>query len=378
MRIQKSTDKEDFGRKGLFRADSIVPTLIYFIMNTTLQTQHLAEKYEALIAKNPNLRIRDAADALGCSEAELLFYTGQGKLLDTTPTACIQTFEKMGHVMSLTRNQSCVLEHKGTFKKVDIHGQVATVIGSIETRAFFHGWIHFFAVEFAKGNRQMRSIQVFDRFGDAVTKVYLLEDENPEAYNLLTSQVKSTDHFTVESGPEATTEEIPSDFDKQSFVDSWKKIGDPHDFFGMLRTYNIGRYSAMKVAEGACTYNFPTDAIPELLKRVAAESMPIMIFAGNRGNIQIHQDVIKQVVPLEQPNGKHWINVMDSEFNMHLRMDLLRDSWVVYKPSADGPVWSIECYDENQQLAVQFFGLRKPGIAQPTEWKALIDTFSNS
>ncbi|MCC5918595.1 MAG: hypothetical protein JJU02_14835 [Cryomorphaceae bacterium] len=32
MRIQKSTDKEDFGRKGLFRADSLFKSVIYFKM----------------------------------------------------------------------------------------------------------------------------------------------------------------------------------------------------------------------------------------------------------------------------------------------------------------------------------------------------------
>lgn len=332
----------------------------------------IAQAYEQLLNTNPKIRFRDAADQLNISEAELLHHTKTGVLLDIDPETCIKAWKNFGRVMSLTRNNACVLEHKGEFEEVEISGPVATVIGPIETRAFFHGWKHFFAVEQRKGTGIMRSIQVFDRFGDAVTKVFIQNDKPNPSFEELKSKAHRTERFQVEK--EQPKNEVVSSVDKDTFVAAWKAISDPHDFFGMLREHGIDRFSAMKLAEGECTFPFPTEKIPELLNQLSDKNMPVMIFAGNRGNIQIHQDVIKKILPLHTDDGKFWINVMDPNFNLHLRMDLLNKSWIVYKPSPDGPVWSIESYDLNNEIAIQFFGLRKPGIPQPKEWKSLVDT----
>jgi putative hemin transport protein len=340
-------------------------------MIETENKSSIARAYEHLLVENPKIRFRDAAEQLNVSEAELLFHTKMGTLLNITPETCIEAFKDFGRVMSLTRNEACILEHKGEFEEVEISGPVATVIGPIETRAFFHGWNHFFAVEQRKGTGIMRSIQVFDRFGDAVTKVFILNDKPNSAYEQLKANISQSESFNVDKD-ELKNQVTPS-VDKETFVAAWKAISDPHDFFGMLRNHNIDRFSAMKLAEGECTFPFPSAKIPELLNQLSDKNMPVMIFAGNRGNIQIHQDVVKKIVPLHTDDGKFWINVMDPDFNLHLRMDLLDKSWIVYKPSPDGPVWSIESYDINNEIAVQFFGLRKPGIPQPKEWKTLID-----
>ncbi|TVQ76146.1 MAG: hemin-degrading factor [Flavobacteriales bacterium] len=341
-------------------------------MLTTSNLKSLVTDYNQLKEQNPQLRFREAAQSLGVSEAELLFHTGQGTLLEITPSECIKAFKTLGRVMSLTRNEACVLEHKGEFEEVEISGPVATVIGAIETRAFFHGWNHIFAVEQPKGTGIMRSIQVFDRFGDAVTKVIILNPHSDQVFAEIKAKASLVNDFSVD--PIVESAKTTSKVDRLDFIKAWKEIRDPHDFFGMLKNFGVDRYSAMQIAEGECTFPFPTEKIPDLLYQLSERAMPVMIFAGNRGNIQIHQDKIQKIVPLHQEDGKFWINVMDPDFNLHLRMDLLAKSWVVYKPSPDGPVWSIEAYDVNDEIAVQFFGLRKPGIPQPAEWKELIDS----
>ncbi len=335
----------------------------------------ISERYEVLVKKYGQMRDRDAANHLKCSELELILAVKNAERLELTPKDCVELFGKLGKVMSLTRNEACVLEHKGTFESIEvIQDQMATVIGPIETRAFFHGWKHFVRLTFEKQGKTVRSVQVYDNFGDAVTKVFLENDDHNDVFDNL--PVLNTPLHDIPKVETSKSTSVPDNFDRNDFVKAWKNINDPHDFFGMLREFEIGRYAAMEQAEGDCTFPFPTQKIPELLEELVQANMPVMIFAGNRGNIQIHQDHIHHIVPLEQPNGRFWINIMDPEFNMHLRMDLLGNAWVVYKPSEDGPVWSIECYDKKGDLAVQFFGLRKPGIPQPEEWKALINQFT--
>src|SRR5262245_19480025 len=125
-------------------------------MNTvtaTDTTATLRQAWEGLKRAKPHLRIRDAAAELGVSEAELLATTvGESAIrLEGDWTQLVKRLPELGRVMSLTRNDSCVLEHKGPFQKIDIMGggphAMATVIGPIESRVFFGGWKFGFAVK---------------------------------------------------------------------------------------------------------------------------------------------------------------------------------------------------------------------------------------
>jgi putative hemin transport protein len=70
----------------------------------------------------------------------------------------------------------------------------------------------------------------------------------------------------------------------------------------------------------------------------------------------------------------NWLNVLDPDFNMHLRTDLIDSVWVVKKPTSDGVVTGIEVFSAQKEMVVQFFGLRKPGIPELAKWRDLVDT----
>jgi putative hemin transport protein len=46
--------------------------------------------------------------------------------------------------------------------------------------------------------------------------------------------------------------------------------------------------------------------------------------------------------------------------------------WIVRKPTEDGIVTSVEVFNEWDELIVQFFGKRKPGIPERTDWQQLV------
>jgi putative hemin transport protein len=136
--------------------------------------------------------------------------------------------------MSLTRNDSCVLEHKGTFQKIDIMGggphAMATVIGPIESRVFFGGWHAGYAVTDASNDRVLKSIQIFDKAGEAVLKVYLQEGSNEEAYNQLVADFIAPNDLVVEFTP-YPKEELNGPKDVEAFLQDWRSMKDTHDFF---------------------------------------------------------------------------------------------------------------------------------------------------
>jgi len=57
---------------------------------------------------------------------------------------------------------------------------------------------------------------------------------------------------------------------------------------------------------------------------------------------------------------------------MHLREDGITSVWLVKKPTTDGAVHSLEVFDKNGDILVQFFGKRKPGIPEDEAWRRVL------
>lgn len=335
----------------------------------------LRQAWNDLKKEKPTLRIRDCAHQLGVSEAELLATTvgEQATRLVNNWEALWQRMPALGNVMSLTRNEGCVLEHKGIFKDIDLIGppahRMATVIGPIETRVFFNAWAHAFAVRLQTPHGLQQSIQVFDKAGHAITKVFLQPGSDQQAFDQLVLDFTAVEQSVeLNVTPYGPADEKPiEEADQAGLLTDWENMKDTHDFFGMLRKYKVNRLDAVVLAANKFTHRLQSDCLVTLLEAAAKQHLPIMVFAGNRGNIQIHQDEIKTVRVMD-----NWLNILDPAFNMHLRQDLIDSVWVVKKPTTDGVVTAVEVFDANKEMIVQFFGLRKPGIPELDAWRELV------
>jgi putative hemin transport protein len=335
--------------------------------------ESLKEAWKDFKAENPKKRIRDAAAVLNVSEAELLGTTvGETSvLLEGDWTEFIQDCKRLGKVMSLTRSEGCVLENQGNFQKIEIHGgpsfKVGTVIGPIEQRIFFAPWTFGFAVEQESHRGILKSFQFFDKAGDAIMKIYMKEKSDLEVYEELKAKYTAKDQDRRIEAVPYPSPEYAQEIDKQAFTQDWENMKDTHDFHGMLRKYNIHRLEAIKLIGEKWAY--PVDRLcARKILAVASESkLPIMIFAGNRGNIQIFQGKVRTIRQMD-----NWLNVLDPDFNMHLNEDTIDSAWVVHKNTTDGLVTAVELFDKEGEIVAQFFGLRKPGIPQREAWRELV------
>jgi putative hemin transport protein len=68
-----------------------------------------------------------------------------------------------------------------------------------------------------------------------------------------------------------------------------------------------------------------------------------------------------------------WINVLDETFHLHLRTDHVAELWGVRKPTKDGHVTSLEAYDKDGELIIQFFGYRSEGQGERDDWRLLAE-----
>lgn len=336
-----------------------------------LETTPLKIAYEQLKIDEPKLRIRDMATKLGVSEAQLVALGDDNIPLKPLFSEIINEIPALGHVMALTRNDDAVHERKGSYTKPTFMGSIGLIANpDIDLRLFMAHWTFAFAVE----ENGRKSLQFFAKDGEAIHKIYLTESSDEKIYEkiIITYRGFREELSIQEYEPEAA--ELPDEtIDRNAFQQDWLNLLDTHNFFGILKKHGLKRNQALRLAPSGFAYKLPLETIETLLESVSANEIDIMLFVGNKGCIQIHTGPAKRIVKTGP-----WINILDPEFNMHLRQDQIAEIWHVIKPTESGNVNSIEIFNSSGELIVQFFGKRKPGIPDPTNWISILKEINPS
>ncbi|WP_322044487.1 hemin-degrading factor [Paraburkholderia sp. J67] len=323
------------------------------------------------------LRHREAAAELGVSEGEALAaFVGEHVVrLDAQSADEFATlFESMpllGEVMVLTRNDAVVHEKIGTFGKMSRTGPVGLTVGrAIDLRIFYAKWASAFAVREVYDDGVRESLQFFDAQGVAVTKVYLRDASDHVAFDTLVERHAAPSQqpgLSVERAQPRAPQRDDVQIDVQGFRAAWAAMKDTHEFFDILRKFGVGRLQALRLADPAYAEPIALDAIEALLNDAASTQLPIMVFVGNPGMIQIHTGPVQTIRTMGP-----WLNVLDADFNLHLRANLVAHAWVVRKPTSDGIVTSVELFDAAGENITMLFGARKPGQAEREDWRAAV------
>jgi putative hemin transport protein len=319
------------------------------------------------------LRSREAAHALGISEGEALAAFAGEHVTRLEPNF-VELYEQMpqlGSVMVLTRNEAAVHEKDGVFEDMSHDGLIGLVLGAdIDLRVFYRNWASGFAVREEGVHGLQKSLQFFDAKGHAVHKIFLREHSNHAAFDAFVERWQMRDQI-----PGLTLGEIAAppavlpdgDIDIPAFHAAWDVMTDTHQFFGILRKFKLARTQALRLAERRYAHSVAADLLQGLLEKAAGAALPIMVFVGNHGMIQIHTGPVKTIRVMGP-----WLNVLDPGFNLHLRSDLVASAWVVRKPTSDGIVTSLELFDASGESIAMLFGARKPGAPELEGWRDLI------
>ncbi len=320
-------------------------------------------------------RAREIARILGLTEAQ--WVAAQcGALrsirLSGNPIDIFKEIPRLGPVMALTRNDHCVHERYGRYLNVQCDQPVGLVLGpEIDLRMFYSNWSDVWAVE-EKGHS---SLQFFDRAGDAVHKVYCTNETSTAEYVAIIGEYSSE---SVWPTPRAYPVELARSYlpcaatrasmdERTQFRQAWLGMKDTHDFYPLIRRFNITRLAALQAAGEDLAQRVTPEVVEEMLESVSRSGLPIMCFVANRGMIQIHTGAVKNIV-----RRGPWLNVLDERFNLHLDTTKIDSVWIVSKPTTDGWVTSMEVFTETGELIVQFFGARKPGSSELSVWRELM------
>ena len=331
------------------------------------------QRWKTFRRAHPGVRIRDAAERLGVSEAELVAAScGENAVrLEADWPQFVRRLEELGPVMALTRNAHAVHEKHGRFREVHFHGRMGLVLDEgIDLRLFMDHWHLGFAVEQEGRRSALSSFQFFDRHGTAVHKVYLTAESDGTAYRRLTDEFAAADQSPVQCvcpRMPLVPDKEDGAIDLKGLEAAWKSLEDTHDFHRLLSRFQVGRVQALRLVDDSLARRVVFSSLNQVLQVASRKQLSIMVFVPSPGVIQIHSGPIHKV----QTSGP-WLNVLDRGFNLHLREDRVDTAWVVQKPTRLGTVVSLELYDLQGETIALLFAQRKQGGATVETWNSAL------
>jgi putative hemin transport protein len=335
----------------------------------------LAQRWDALRAKQPQLLARDAARALNVSEVELLASaTSQNvirlKIDDNAAREIMRRALDFGKVQALTGNANGTLERTGVATRLeqdmaaapgpndtDRDAQMRNIAGGylggdIDLRFNFANWKYAFAVvQPHSAGWPSRSLQFFDPSGNAVHKLFLKNEAAAGVFDKLVEDFRAPDQnaaLKIEATPP-----------REATKPAWRAMSDANQFNRLLGEYGVEREQAMRFAPAGAVQRVTPQALRQLLDDASARKLPIIAFLGNEAVTQIYTGTIERTAA-----SGEWYKALAPGLDLQLRVGALTSGYVVQRAGAT----SVEFFDKDGELVVSFFGVRERGKQQPQGW----------
>jgi putative hemin transport protein len=331
----------------------------------------LATAWRELCRTEAGLRQRDAAARLGVSEAELVatLVGGRARRLRPDWETLLHRLHRLGEVMALTRNEHAVIEKDGHYRNVELFEHAGNVLDEgIDLRLFPHHWAFAYAV--SEEDDKRRSIQIYGRDGLAMHKVFQRGDDGRAAFEELSLELEHPDQTageTVAAPPAAPVAVPDAAIDVAALRARWQALQNTHEFFHLLRAIGASRTQALRLAGAEWAERVEPLGLRKVLEQARVAELPVMLFVGNRGMLQIHSGPVRRLV-----QRGDWLNVLDPGFSLHLDERGIDGAWVVRKPTSEGIVTSLELYDAAGENILLAFSKRKPASEEISAWRAIV------
>lgn len=330
----------------------------------------LWQRYQTAKANSSAKYARDIAAEMAISEAELTAARVgyDATRLQDDARVLIAGLESVGETKCICRNEYAVHEQVGQFTHQHLNGHAGLVLNprALDLRLFLSQW----ASAFHLNDNGRQSIQFFDHHGDALLKVYTTEQTDMAAWDALVAGHSQTAAQALALRP-VDAPRYADSADGAALENEWRAMTDVHQFFGLLRKYNLSRQQAFRLVNDDLACRIDNDALPRLLETIREEGNEIMIFVGNRGCVQIFTGALEKLTPMR---GR--LNIFNTAFTLHLREDSIDEVWVTRKPTSDGHVTSVELFAQDGTQIAQLYGQRSEGHPEQATWRSQVDSLT--
>jgi putative hemin transport protein len=308
--------------------------------NTEIQQYNspeaLRQAWKELLAADPHLYARNAAQKLGVSEARLIALGGsEGKshrLYIPDYAAFLRTLPEFNPVLALVRNDNAVLERdcSPVFTPSAHHGFVSTgdgVLLAFNPNAVANAFV-VRAEKFLK-----RGLQFFDSAGVAILKLYLRDEAKLAAFDAWLQPWLAADQ----------SDDLPAPVPSAEAAKASEGGCGHHHHHGEGETAHAAAHAAHGGAHtcqcGGSAVRYATEApiaLPaksyETLLTAAIKSGEAVTVGVANGNafLSVTAPVKKTV-----PSGP-WFNILDAELHLHLASEAAKSASAFIGADANG------------------------------------------
>ena len=292
--------------------------------NEIKRLNDLKKSYTSFVKKTENkkLRIKDIANHLEVSEAELLTTQIDNSSLKYLKISDYNIFFKelfKSHkVMFLIRSDFIVHEKVIVCSEIEYHKNKIFFKNKKPLTDFdFKKIENSFFEKKTHQNKPLLSFQFFDQYGNAILKIFL----------------KSKDYSVFESLS-----------DKFSFVYDYnlqKNILKKNEISERKKSLNLDSF------QNQYTKRIKTDnlILRKILENASKHKFPIQIHALGNYSIQYHFGSVKNIMDFGP-----WINVIDKNFNIHVMENKINNNYITIKEVDGKYFYQIQILDENNNL----------------------------
>lgn len=287
----------------------------------------------------------------------------------------ITSLEKLGEVKTITRNKYAISILTGVYKNqylygyksMDVSAQAGLILNprELDLRIFFRHWVYVFYIQDAERGD---SVQIFDKDGQAVHKIYPTPHTHLACFKEIKEKYPHSAADIVFCKPDAALPTPDESIRYHSQIDEeWRKMKDVHDFYLLMHKYKADRLTLLKSVKRDLAYQTDNEIIARSLNLTKKLLNEIVIFVANKGCVQIFTGIPDKIFYKDS-----WLNVFNKNFILHLKFNEIHSCWVVKKPCECGYVNSLEAYAEDGTLILQIYGQRNEGEKERDLWKDVI------
>lgn len=317
----------------------------------------LRDAWDALRSAQPRIRPREAALALGVSEAELMAtMCGDGARRLSPPWAAIvEALASLGRVVAQTRTARAVLEQRGP------HSAAA----GIDVRPAYDRWF----VGYAGHDGGMRQLAFYDRSGTAVHKVFVVDESRNDAWDALARRHAHPVQSPVEQLPPTPRVRARPDagIDAAALRTGWGALRAFDGVDALFAAHRVTRLQGLRLLTSRWAVSLPPMSLTRVLRQAALDATPLTITVANGGAAQAYRGPVQRVY-----SSGRWLGARALDMCLQVRPDRVASAWLVRAPFFAGVTYALEFFDAAGDPILRLTGVRDGNEPDPDRWLTLL------
>ena len=317
----------------------------------------LRDAWDELRSAQPRIRPREAALALGVSEAELVATTcGEGSRRLRPPwPALVENLALLGRVVAQTRTARAVLEQRG----------MHSAGSGIDVRPRYDRWFAGYAAR--EGG--VRQLAFYDRSGTAVHKVFVVDESRNDAWESLAGRHAHAVQSPVEYLPATPAVHVRPDagIDAAGLRTGWGALRGFEGIDALLASHRVTRLQGLRLLTSRWAVSMPPTTLARVLRQAAVDATPLTITVANRGTVQAYRGCVQRVY-----SSGRWLSARALDMCLQVRADRVATAWVVRAPLFAGVMYALEFFDAAGDPVLRLTGAQEGTEPDSERWRALI------